>query len=152
MDKELIFLVKKKKDFSMLPDSIVKQALESSGGDVKLARSFLRKYFGVFLTNKVLKPKDLNDWQTILRTHISSKKRNYDFFYHEIFSDKNLNFSSVIDFGCGMNGFSTLPIKSLSGRKDFSVKRKWLINFLQEHFIIKKDFKMNGERILLLTL
>ena len=53
----LIDEVKKKKEFSGLPDSIVERALSESGEDIKESRKLLRKYFGVFLTNRVLKKK-----------------------------------------------------------------------------------------------
>ncbi len=44
----LIREVKKKKEFSGLPDSVVARALGESDDDIKKARSLLRKYFGVF--------------------------------------------------------------------------------------------------------
>jgi SAM-dependent methyltransferase len=100
MDKELIFEVKKKREFSKLPDSIVRKALMASNNNVKEARAFLRKYFGVFMTNKVLKGKT----EEVLDSHISSKLRDYKIFYKEIFKENK--FESVIDLGCGANGFS----------------------------------------------
>ena len=235
--------IKKKREFSGLPDSIVKRVAESSGGDIKESRALLRKYFGVFLTNKIFKGKLSAD--EMLATHISSKKRDYAEFYKEIFSEMSL-VCSVIDLGCGVNGFSydylkkelgdidyvgveaagqlaghmnkyfssegfsakvivgdlfnienvlkilrkqkkdrvvflfqvvdaleslerdfskkfileiskecekiilSLPIESLGGRKKFEVRRKWLIDFLEENFKIEKDFKMNGERVLVI--
>jgi hypothetical protein len=96
----LIEKVKKKKEFSGLPDSVVSRALRESGEDVKEARALLRKYFGVFLTNRVLKGKG-----NLLDVHISSKKRDYREFYGEIFKDIE-GAGSVIDLGCGVNGFS----------------------------------------------
>ena len=54
MDVGLINEVRKKREFGGLPDSVVVRALEMSDGDVKGAREFLRKYFGVFLTTRVL--------------------------------------------------------------------------------------------------
>ena len=62
--------VKQKREFSQLPDSIIERALKKSDGDVKEARSILRKYFGVFLTNKVLKMSG----EELLKIHFS--KRN----------------------------------------------------------------------------
>lgn len=100
MDKLLIYEVKKKREFSKLPDSIIEKALESSNENIKEARAFLRKYFGVFLTNKVLKGKT----EEVLVSHISSKLRDYREFYSRIFSEKKFN--SIIDLGCGANGFS----------------------------------------------
>ena len=42
----------------------------------------------------------------------------------------------------------SLPVESLGGRKKFAVRRKWLMDFLVESFVIEKDVVMNGERIL----
>jgi len=231
----LVSEVKKKKEFSGLPDSVVERALKESGEDVKEARRLLRKYFGVFLTNRVLK-KSGNK----LDVHISSKKRDYEEFYGEIFSGIK-NVGSVVDLGCGANGFSyehlsgapeyigveaagqlvdqmnsyfevegfsakavcgdlfdldlvrdilkkakkdrivflfqvvdalesvernfslklveeimknaevlvvSVPLVSLGGRKKFAVKRKWLMDYLEENFRVDRDFEMFGERIL----
>lgn len=100
--RELINLVKEKREFSGLPDSIVEKALGLNKKDVKKTRAFLRKYFGVFMTNKVLKGFD----EKVLESHISSKKRNYELFYKKISESVGNNFKSVVDLGCGMNGFS----------------------------------------------
>lgn len=233
--------VKKKKEFSALPDSIVSRAVNASKQDVKESRALLRKYFGVFLTNKVLKGK-LSP-EEMLEAHISSKKRDYETFYKEIFEGIT-GINSVVDLGCGANGFSykvlkeelgsinyvgieaagqlvdhmnkyfeeklylahaivgdlfdinfvvdilekqekdravflfqvvdalenleknfskkfileiskeceliviSLPTESLGGRKKFAVQRKWIIDFLEENFDIEKDFKKDGERII----
>jgi len=229
--------IKKKREFSGLPDSIVERVADLSKGDVKESRKLLRKYFGVFLTNKVLKGKG-----DLLKAHMSSKKRDYEKFYGEIFSDID-SVGSVIDLGCGVNGFSyeylpkgisyvgveaagqlvehmndyfkandflaeavvgdlfdvenvlkilrgqkklrvvfmfqvvdalenlerdfskkfiseisgecekivlTLPTESLGGRKKFAVQRKWIVDFLEENFVIEKDFLRDGERIIVL--
>jgi len=133
----LIEEVKKKKEFCGLPDSVVLRALEKSGGDVKEARKFLRKYFGVFLTNRVLRGKDL------LGSHFSSRKRDYQKFYSKIFEgiwdlgfgiciprkigesttpaisrgslvggEKKIN---ILDLGCGVNGFSFVELEKVVG-------------------------------------
>ncbi len=96
----LVKEVSRKKEFSGLPDSIVKRALDLSGGDVKAARALLRKYFGVFLTNRVLKGSG-----DLLGMHMSSKKRDYEKFYGEVFSEIE-NVGTVIDLGCGVNWLS----------------------------------------------
>jgi hypothetical protein len=67
-------------------------------GDVKKARENLRKCFGVFLTNKVLKLKD----ESVLGSHISTRKRDYEKVFGEILGDEDV----VVDLGCGVNGFS----------------------------------------------
>ena len=43
----------------------------------------------------------------------------------------------------------TLSTTSLSGRKKFQVKRTWITKFLEENFNIKRDFNLNGERIII---
>jgi len=240
MNKELISEIKKKREFSGLPDSIVERAAEMAKGDVKESRALLRKYFGVFLTNKVLKGKG-----DLLKAHMSSRKREYGKFYEDIFSGVD-GVGSVVDLGAGLNGFSyeylksvigdvdylaveaagqevehmnkyfeengfsakaiigdlfevenvlkilrkqkkprvvflfqvvdalenlerdfskkfimeigeecekiviSLPTESLGGRKKFAVQRKWIMDFLEENFIIEKDFSRNGERIIVL--
>jgi len=96
----LVEEVKKKREFSGLPDSVVLRALEESKDDVKGARALLRKYFGVFLTNKILKGKG-----DLLKMHMSSRKRDYGEFYGRIFETVGL-VGSVVDLGCGVNGFS----------------------------------------------
>ena len=105
----LVEEVKKKKEFSGLPDSVVERALKESDDDVKESRKLLRKYFGVFLTNRVLKGKG-----DALSVHVSSKKRDYVEFYSKIFSPRDDSgepdgideVGSVVDLGCGVNGFS----------------------------------------------
>jgi len=253
---DFISEVKKKKEFSGLPDSVVARALKESGDEVKEARSLLRKYFGVFLTNRVLKfgsRKSEVGSRDILSCHISSKKRRYEEFYDSIFSMQNhdtfgaafrmegKNKISIVDLGCGVNGFSyeflpkgtryvgveaagqlvdqmnsffkenkfdgeaicgdlfdldlirgilekekpdvvflfqvvdalesveknfslkligeimksvevlviSVPLVSLGGGKKFAVKRKWLMDFLESDFVVKKDFEMFGERVLI---
>ncbi|MFH0711628.1 MAG: hypothetical protein V1889_00715 [archaeon] len=233
----LVGEVKRKREFSELPDSVVERALKNSGGDVKLARALLRKYFGVFLTNRVLKGSG-----DLLGVHMSSKKRDYKNFYGEIFSVIG-DAGGVVDLGCGVNGFSyrylpdgvsyvgveavgqlvdltndyfkennyngkvvcldlfdvgrvvkilegaekprvvfmlqvvdaleslerdfskkfilevakecewivlTLPTESLGKRRKFVVQRKWMLKFLEENFLIEKNFAGGGEKIIIL--
>ena len=104
--------IKKKKEFSKLPDSIIEDAAEKFDGDVKKARAYLRKYFGIFLTNKVLKG-DI-DPDIVLKNHISSKGRDYGKFYSEIFEEIK-GVESVIDLGAGVNGFSYKYLKDTLG-------------------------------------
>jgi hypothetical protein len=241
MDKDLILQVKKKREFSGLPENLVWKFLKKNNLDIKETRANLRKFYGVFLTNKVLKGKT----KEVLNSHISSKGRDYPNFYKEIFEGISNNFS-VIDLGCGVNGFSlqelqeslgvlnycgveaskqivditnnfftrssfnakviwgdlfnigeisrliknikspkvilmlqvidaleslekdyskkllleiekslggkdfvviSMPLKSISGRKNFEVGRQWLKKFLDETFNIEKDFVVGNERI-----
>ena len=97
-NKNLVEQVKKKKEFSELPDSVVVLALEKSGDDVKKAREILRKYFGVFLTNKVVKGTS----EDVLERHISTRNRDYKELYSKILTGGE---KAVIDLGCGVNGF-----------------------------------------------
>ena len=97
---DLVDEVRRKREFSGLPESVVERALGESSNDVREARKLLRKYFGVFLTNRILRGKG-----DLLDIHISSKKRDYEKFYENIFSDIK-GVESVIDLGCGVNGFS----------------------------------------------
>jgi len=101
--------VKKKKEFYGLSDSIVSRALDLSDGDIKKSRALLRKYFGVFLTNRVLRFAKSRitsrGSQNILGMHMSSRKRDYERFYGDIFSVIG-GVGSVIDLGCGVNEFS----------------------------------------------
>jgi hypothetical protein len=111
MNSKDILEVKKKREFSDLPDTIVERALKDSKGDIKQARAFLRKYFGVFLTNKVIK----GIGEEVLESHISSRKRDYDIFYKSIFDIIGKNFRCVFDLGCGVNGFSYFYLRKYLG-------------------------------------
>jgi hypothetical protein len=95
---EKITKVKAKKEFNELPDSVVERALNRAGGDVKKARALLRKYFGAFLVNKVLRA----EGEEVLKSHISTRKRNYEELYRQVVDNEK----SVVDLGCGVNGFS----------------------------------------------
>ncbi|MBP7708468.1 hypothetical protein KA107_02190 [Candidatus Pacearchaeota archaeon] len=107
MDKNLILEVKKKREFTELPDSLVEKALFLNKNDVKSTRAFLRKYFGVFLTNKVVKNKILSEG--VLKSHISSRKRDYSELYSKILTHEK----TIIDLGCGVNGFSYYFLKEV---------------------------------------
>jgi hypothetical protein len=114
---QIIKKIKEKREFSELPDSIVEKAAEISNWDIKETRALLRKYFGVFLTNKILKPKDISDYESILKSHISSKYRNYKGLYGKIFENKN--YASIIDLGAGLNGFSIKELQIASKAKNY---------------------------------
>jgi isochorismate hydrolase len=102
--------IKNKKEFRHLPNSIIKRVSKLAKEDIKESRAILRKYFGVFLTNKILKEKTEDEDR--LKNHISSKKRNYEEFYKKIFEDIQKP-NSIIDLGCGVNGFSYKYLKEL---------------------------------------
>jgi hypothetical protein len=44
----------------------------------------------------------------------------------------------------------SLPTESLGGRKKFAVRRKWMMDFLRENFLVEKEFPMFGEKIIIL--
>jgi hypothetical protein len=112
MDKKLIEEIKRKREFSCLPDSVVECAAEICSHDIKESRKLLRKYFGVFLTNKVLRGR--GSFEEILRQHGSSSKRDYAKFYREIFEDIG-GAKSVVDLGAGVNGFSFPFLRGVLG-------------------------------------
>ena len=131
--KKQISEVKTKREFSELPESVVKRALKVAKGDVKVARGLLRKYFGVFLTNKILKGKL---GVGVLKKHLSTRNRDYEEVYGKVFGvwEENAHLvvptsppivkglvkeggkqkvikmttkiETIIDLGCGVNGFS----------------------------------------------
>ena len=99
--------IKKKKEFSEIPNSVVKRILLMKGikgvegkEKVKKARAMLRKVFTSVLTEKILKGK-IKD-ERILKKHISTKYRDYDKLYGRILDKEK----GVLDLGCGVNGFS----------------------------------------------
>lgn len=125
MEENLILKIKQKKEFKNLPDDIVQKVLEEfdslldESEKVKKTREKLRKYFGVFLTNKVVKPKDVSNYDSILKSHISSSKRNYDLLYEKlsfIIPDK---IEFIFDLGCGANGFSYPYLMKYFGGIDY---------------------------------
>ncbi|MEI7718943.1 MAG: hypothetical protein WCI72_03680 [archaeon] len=140
----LIEKTKQKREFSGLPDTLIEKVLEqkqiknkSDEEKVKLTRAFLRKYFGVFLTNKVLKGKD----EMVLKSHISSKKRDYTLFYKHIVSVTGSKFKTIIDFGCGMNGFSYPFILGAFGEITYlGVESTRQLCDLQNSFFEKNNF------------
>jgi hypothetical protein len=98
---DLTLKIKEKKEFKNLPDDIITfvlnefKNLKDESEIIKKSREKLRKYFGVFFTNKIVKPKNILDFDLILNSHISSSKRNYNLFYSELF---NFNFKNLIVF------------------------------------------------------
>ncbi|MFH1238341.1 MAG: hypothetical protein ABIH79_00340 [archaeon] len=113
--KNVVEEIKRKKT-SSLPNSIIERVAGLVKNDVKESRALLRKYFGVFLTNRVLKSKGSAD--EILKMHMSSRKRDYEKFYAEIFEGIG-NVESIIDLGCGVNGFSYPYLKEILGEVNY---------------------------------
>jgi hypothetical protein len=112
-DKELIQKIMQKKEFSQLPLKDVELAFEKFAKKnlneyqkVKLTRNFLRRIFSSFSSRKVFSKKD-EDAEWYMKKHKSTNERlpYYKEIYERVF--KNLDKkTSVIDLGCGVNGFS----------------------------------------------
>jgi len=112
MNKEILKKIRKKREFSQLPEKDIEFAyghfLKKDLPDeerVSLTKELLRKVFSVFMSKKLLSLKDKEpEW--ILRKHVSTKERLP--YYQEIYSKifENYKKASVIDLGAGINGFS----------------------------------------------
>ncbi len=110
MDGEMYSKIIQKKEFSRLPKKDVEIAFSnfekrqvSDLEKIRLTRELLHKSFGAFTSRKLLSPKNKSE-EWILRKHLSSRER-LD-FYWELYKRILHNEVSVIDLGCGVNGFS----------------------------------------------
>jgi hypothetical protein len=106
-DKKIMFEIKEKKEFSYISNGIIERVLnlpnvkKKKGKEkVKEARAMLRKYFSVFISNKLVKGK--LEAEEILKKHLSTKTRDYKKLYEKIIQDEK----TIIDLGAGLNGFS----------------------------------------------
>jgi hypothetical protein len=111
--RELVKKITLKKEFSDLPKKDVELIFRKFDKKdyidlekVKLTRDLLRKIYSSFISQKLLSVKDRNsEW--VLKKHLSTKERlsYYKKLYKKFFKgfEKNI---SVIDLGCGINGFS----------------------------------------------
>ncbi|VVB82753.1 Ribosomal RNA methyltransferase (FmrO) [uncultured archaeon] len=112
MNKSVLEEIKKKREFSQLPEKDIEMAFEQfakrqADEDEKkrLTKELLRKIFSAFISKKLLSLKEKEpEW--ILRKHISTRERlnYYKEIYPRIFSEYKK--ASVIDLGAGINGFS----------------------------------------------
>lgn len=143
--------VKKKREFSELPENLIKRALEIEKGEVRKARALLRKYFGVFLTNKIIKGK--LSGESVLKKHISSSERDYPSLYSRLLDGTE---KTILDFGAGVNGFSINYIRKFSEAKYIAIEATGqLVNQMNDFFeenkldawAIKEDL-LNLERIM----
>lgn len=110
MDEEVYRKITEKKEYSSLPREDVLRAyslFEKRPVDetekVRLTRDLLHKVYSVFVSSKLLSPKDKpEEW--ILRKHLSTRERlpYYSELYRKIFGKEK----TVIDLGAGVNGFS----------------------------------------------
>jgi len=101
----LIEEVKQKKEFRELPDSLIEKVLLLNKNDVKKTRAVLRKYFTVFITNKLVGGK--LSYGEILKKHLSTQERDYGSLYKRILGDEDC----IIDLGAGVNGLSVGRIR-----------------------------------------
>lgn len=111
--KELIKKITSKKEFSKLPKKDVELVFGKFDKEnyldeekVKLSRDLLRKIYSGFTSLKLLNVKDKSaEW--VLKKHLSTRERfnYYDELYEKLLSGLG-NRLSVIDLGCGVNGFS----------------------------------------------
>jgi hypothetical protein len=132
--------------------------LEKCKEDVKKTRALLRKYFGVFLTNKILGAgkksfagKKENDKiaDEILKSHLSTRNRDYLELYERIVGKNKGNGEIIIDLGCGVNGFSYKFIKNSVLRNNNSREIRYvgveavkqLVDIMNQYF---KDKKFNA--------
>src|SRR3989339_875325 len=141
MKSEIIEKIMQKKEFSDLPIKDVELVFESFDKDqyveeekIKLTRDLLRKMYTAFVSDKLLNVKEKSpEW--FLRKHLSTKER-LD-FYSEVY-EKILKGSgkkiTILDLGCGINGFSYDLFKKINPK----------IKYVE---IIKKE---KGEKIIFL--
>ena len=112
MDKLILEEIRKKREFSQLPEKDIEMAYSqfakrqaSEDEKIRLTKELLRKIFSAFISKKLLSLKEKEpEW--ILRKHISTRERlnYYKEIYSRIFSEHKI--ASVIDLGAGINGFS----------------------------------------------
>ena len=128
--------VVRKKEIAELPVSLVKKVVElgkiktlDDKSKVKEARALLRKYFSVFMSNKLMKGKIGEE--EILKKHISTKQRDYQKLYKRILKDEK----TIIDFGAGLNGFSYKYINKFSNAKYIAVEAiKRFVDLMNNYF------------------
>lgn len=111
--EDLIKKITQKKEFSQLPEKDVEIALSHfekrqtiDEEKVKLTRNLLREVFSAFTSRKLLRPKNKEpEW--ILKKHLSTRERfpYYKEIYKRILKGMEKRIS-IIDLGCGVNGFS----------------------------------------------
>ena len=118
--QDLIKEIKKKKEYSSIPDSEVEKILDifdkekyAEKEKFKLTREMLMKLFSGTMSKKLLSPKILEkkSGDEVLKKHLSTRERfeNYEEIYSMIFNSLDLNRDkevSVIDLGAGINGLS----------------------------------------------
>ncbi|MDP4039472.1 MAG: hypothetical protein Q8P57_02745 [Candidatus Pacearchaeota archaeon] len=157
---DIISEIKKKKELSDIPNSLIKEILEKSLKKnfknsieeiknkkqlkiiIKEVRSELRKYTGRFQisSKKRIALLKENRIEELLKTHSSTKERflDYKILKSEI---KKLNPSSILDLGCGLNPIIIANNKIKYYAYDI---KKDELNLISEFF---KNNKINGKTV-----
>jgi hypothetical protein len=98
---------------------------------------------------------DLFDVENVLKILREQKKDRVVFLFQVIDAleglerDFSKEFLSEISKECEWIVLS-LSMESLGGRKKFEARRKWLMDFLKENFVVVRDFVGAGEKIIIL--
>jgi len=155
MSEYIIKKISEKKEFSKLPKSVIKRVLNLKEvkkecvekEKVKKARAVLRKVFTAFLTRKILKNKfKKGDFKLILKSHYSTKERDYKQIYLRIFQNLK-EVKTIIDLGSGVNGFSYVYLKETLGSEInyLAVEAvKQVVEIMNNYF---KENKFNAKAI-----
>jgi hypothetical protein len=121
-EEEIIKKIISRKEYSQINIVDVEKAFHlfkdkkiSEKEKIKRTRKILHEVFGVFLIKKFFKKKiNLKNPEEILRKHISTKERfpYYLKIYKRVLDGLSKKIS-IIDLGCGVNGFSYSYFKKL---------------------------------------
>ena len=152
-EESVIDRIMLKKEFSKLPKQDVKKiysVFDKRGllteEKIKNTRDLLRKMYTAFISGKLLTLKN-KDTKWFLRKHISTEERldYYEEIYKEIFKSKKFRGKkkkvTVIDFGCGINGFSYEYFKKIGVNVSYlGIEPVGQLVDLQNNFFKKNDF------------
>ena len=152
MNSEILSEIKKKREFSQLPDIDIELAYNhfekrqaDNGEKIRLTWELLRKIFNAFVSKKLLSLKN-KDEEWILRKHASTRERlpYYIEIYKKIFKDYKK--ARIIDLGAGINGFSYGFFKKLGINVDYTAIESvgQLVDLMNFYF---KEKKLAGKAI-----
>jgi len=152
MKKEILEEIKKKREFSQLPNKDIELCFENfskrqiaEDEKIILTKQLLRENFSAFISKKLLSLKKKEpEW--ILRKHLSTRERLpfYKKIYKKILGEyKKVN---VIDLGAGINGFSYSFFKEIKiNVKYTAIESVGQLVEAMNHFF--KEKKINGNAI-----
>ena len=152
MNKSILSKIRKKREFSQLPEKDIELAYEqfarrqaSEEEKIRLTKELLRKVFSAFISKKLLSLKNKEpEW--ILRKHISTRERLP--YYKEIYKRilGNYEKASVIDLGAGINGFSYNFFKKIGIKADYTAIESvgQLVELMNFYF---KSNKLTGKAV-----